>query len=144
MLTIYEDEEFRDEPLSNDPEAVDEYDYKYLDHIYTYDLPETKQIALDEFYQTVKDYAAVAADGEDRVDMLESYESPLDSLELFLYSDFPFNMIFIEDGEGTFFEPSADSVKESIDAVVADTPPDKVPNWVVSVGDFPIKIKERE
>ncbi len=66
MLTIFEDEELRDEPLSNDPAAVDEYDWKYLDHIYTYDLPETKEIALNEFYQTIKNYAASASDGQDR------------------------------------------------------------------------------
>lgn len=36
---LYEDEEFRNEPLSG--ENVDANDYAYLSHIYTKDLPET-------------------------------------------------------------------------------------------------------
>ncbi len=67
VLHIYEDEQFRDEPPSGNPAAIDENDWKYLDHIYTYNLPETKEIALNEFYQTIKEYAREeATDGEDR------------------------------------------------------------------------------
>ncbi len=66
VLVIFEDEQFRDEPLSNNPDAVDENDWLYLDHIYTYNLPETREIALDEFYKTVKNFAVASPDGEDR------------------------------------------------------------------------------
>ncbi len=45
---------------------MDENDWFYLDHIYTYNLPETKDVALDEMYRTIKDFAAVSADQEDR------------------------------------------------------------------------------
>ncbi len=57
VLGIFEDEQFRDEPLSG--ESNDPDDYEYLDHIYTWDLPETRTIALAEFYETVKVSAEV-------------------------------------------------------------------------------------
>ncbi len=128
MLHIFEDELFRDEPLSGDPSAADENDYAYLDHIYTYDLPETKDVALAEQYAAIKDYSA------DRVDMLESYASPEEFEELFAISDFPFNMMFIEDGDGhTYGEswPSADNVLAVISRVLDNVPEGKSPSWVV-------------
>ncbi len=129
-MYIFEDEQFRDEPLSGDPTASDEYDYAYLDHIYTYDLPETKDVILAEQYAAVKDY------GADRVDMLESYESPENSRELFDISDFPFNMMFIEDGEGHIYGenwPGADNVLSVINRVLDNVPEGRSPSWVVSL-----------
>ncbi len=66
VLHIFEDEEFRDEPRATDGVTDDPDDYYYLDHIYTYDLPETKEVALNEMYQTIKNYAADSGDGQDR------------------------------------------------------------------------------
>ncbi len=63
--------------------------------------------------------------------MLEAYDDPEDAVELFLYSDYPFNMNFIEDGDGVYFEPSAGSTQDIIDRTLDNTPEGKVPNWVV-------------
>jgi len=57
-----------------------------------YNLPETKDVALAEMYQTIKAFGLDSGDGEDRVDMLEAWEDPFDQVELFQISDFPFNM----------------------------------------------------
>ena len=50
---MWEDDQFLDEPLSGYTD--DPNDYGYLDHIYTYNLPETRAI-LKEFYDTIKTY----------------------------------------------------------------------------------------
>ena len=55
MLHIWEDQQFPDEPLSGNTDDPD--DWNYLDHIYTYNLPETKMV-LEDMYRTIKDYAA--------------------------------------------------------------------------------------
>lgn len=46
VSTLFEDPEFRDEPLSN-ATGVEEDEHDYLDHIYTLDQPET----YDMIYQ---------------------------------------------------------------------------------------------
>ena len=53
VTKIWEDNRWLNEPLSHlttDPE-----DYDYLDHIYTLNQPETKDI-LHEFYDFIKSY----------------------------------------------------------------------------------------
>ena len=59
-----EDQEFLDEPLSNDPDATGPDDWHYLDHIYTSNLPETREEVLKPFYNLIKNYSA--GDGYDR------------------------------------------------------------------------------
>ena len=61
VLYAVEDEQLRDEPLSGTTEDLD--DYTSLDHIYTYDQPETRDV-LAAFHQTIKEYSA--ANGYDR------------------------------------------------------------------------------
>ena len=68
---LIEDGELRDEPRSNDTQAVDELDYRkrnkticiiyyiiifhrYLNHIYTNNLPETRD-TLRELYDYIKE-----------------------------------------------------------------------------------------
>jgi len=126
----FEDEQFRDEPLSNNPNAVDEFDWLYLDHIYTYDLPETKEVALAEMYATIKKFADDVNDGEGRVDMLETYASPQDMTELFLVSDFPFNMQLVEQNDAPTVITAA-NVQAILDDVIFYTPLERKPSWVV-------------
>ena len=45
-------------------------DYGYLDHIYTNNLPQTREI-LKQFQDLIKSYAAI--DGYDRLNMVEFY-----------------------------------------------------------------------
>jgi len=64
--------------------------------------------------------------------MLEAWEDPFDQVELFLYSDFPFNMEFIErDAVPTV--ATAENIENIINTVVKLAPENKVPNWVVSI-----------
>ncbi len=64
--------------------------------------------------------------------MLESYADPEDALELFMYSDYPFNMMFVEDGNNDPFVATASNAEDVIERVLENTPEDRVPNWVVS------------
>ncbi len=119
---LAEDPELRDEPLSGNSE--DPNDYGYLDHIYTMNLPETREW-LAEFYDVVKAYGEI--DGHDRVDMLEAYISKEELLEYYKFSDYPFNfgMIFYE-------EATADRIYDAINDQISQLPEGKTANWVVS------------
>ncbi len=118
-----EDEQLRDEPesgLTNDTQSHD-----FLDHIYTQNLPETREI-LGEFYNLVKAYGEI--DGYDRVVMLETYYSPEEMVPYYEVSDYPFNMNLVFYGD-----PSAERVMSVIQKSIDNVPEGKVPNWVVSV-----------
>ena len=58
---IYEDTEFRDEPLSNQSE--DPNDYNYLNHTYTFNLPEHYDM-IGQFNDILSEYELI--DGHDR------------------------------------------------------------------------------
>ena len=64
MAYIWEDEQLRDEPFGNNPDCQDPDDYVCYEHIYTRNLPETKDLVLSEFYSLIKEYSA--SDGYDR------------------------------------------------------------------------------
>jgi len=147
-LYIFEDEELRDEPASNNPNAVDEFDWLSLDHMWemtlfiisllqthvhshTYNLEETRTVALEEFFVTIKGYALDINDGDDRLDMLEVYEPPESLFILYRVSDFPFNMGFIEQ-DGVMTDLNAENVEDIINDILANDPIKQSPNWVVS------------
>ena len=50
---LVEDDQLEDEPESGDPAAVDEWDWRYLEHVYTNDLPATREL-LAHLTQYVK------------------------------------------------------------------------------------------
>lgn len=52
---LFEDENLRDEPLSNDPSATPD-DYTYLNHTYTMDLPATYDMVY-QFRKHVDNYS---------------------------------------------------------------------------------------
>ena len=58
---IFEDEEFKDEPISGESENPD--DYNYLDHIYTFNLPEHFDM-IWQFNEVLSEYEII--DGQDR------------------------------------------------------------------------------
>ena len=68
---IWEDEQLRDEPPSGNPNAIDEFDYDSLSHVYSNNLPETRDIVLAGFDRTIKSYSD--ADGYPRYCYLEKY-----------------------------------------------------------------------
>ena len=62
-MFIWEDEQLRDEPENGNPDYPNPDDYYHYDHIYTSNLPETRDVLL-EMYQTIKNYTLI--DGYDR------------------------------------------------------------------------------
>ena len=57
MSSLVEDDQWRDEPRSYNPLAVDENDWLYYRHIYTDNLPETKTVLsfFDDFINSHDD-----------------------------------------------------------------------------------------
>ena len=72
VLWMMEDEQLLDEPESGFTDDPD--DYGYLNHIYTYNQPETRDI-LSIFHQTIKDYSA--ANGYDRCEKIMPSPLPM-------------------------------------------------------------------
>ena len=58
---LFEDPGFMDEPLSNKTSDQDSYDY--LDHIYTFNLPEVYDM-IGQFYNVLMEFEAI--DGHHR------------------------------------------------------------------------------
>lgn len=123
---IWEDENMPDEPLSGNTD--DPNDYGYLSHIYTTNLPGTRDV-LGEFYELIKSYEAI--DGNERISMLEVYLSPEEILPYYEVGDFPFNFQFI------FNDPdvTAEEIKYKIETTLNNIPEGKHANWVLGNHD---------
>eukprot|EP00095_Tigriopus_kingsejongensis_P002649 maker-scaffold441_size170131-snap-gene-0.35 protein:Tk02649 transcript:maker-scaffold441_size170131-snap-gene-0.35-mRNA-1 annotation:"hypothetical protein LOTGIDRAFT_141370" len=121
---IWEDDQMLDEPESGNPNAEDENDYGYYDHIYTNNLEGTR-IVLGEFYSVFKEVGAM--DGVPRVTMLEVYVGVEDQLKYYKVSDFPFNF-----GLLNVRGPPVQAVdaKREIDNILENIPNNYTFNWV--------------
>lgn len=127
VATIWEDDRYLDEPESGNPAAIDENDWLYYDHIYTYNLPETRDV-LGKLHQTIKEQAEI--DGYPRVTMLEVYLEVEEEMKYYECSDFPFNFAMISD------DPlNATIVKTIIDDWMKYMPEGKTANWVLGNHD---------
>ena len=87
---LFEDQDFKDEPLSGKTE--DPEDYNYLSHIYTWNFPEVKTVLAD-FTEAV--HLNTLGEG---VVMLEALSEDLtteDMMGFYSCSDFPFNFNLI-------------------------------------------------
>jgi hypothetical protein len=60
---LFEDPEFRDEPESGKPDIPDEDDYGFLDHIYTFNLPQVYDM-IHQFNDVISEFES--SDGFDR------------------------------------------------------------------------------
>ena len=60
---LFENPEFLDEPESGKPDIPDEEDYGFLNHIYTFNLPEVYDM-IHQFNDVIKEFEI--ADGFDR------------------------------------------------------------------------------
>ena len=120
---IWEDESMPDEPLSGNTD--DPNDYGYLNHIYTTNLPGTRDV-LGQFYEIIKSY-----EDTERISMLEVYLSPEEILPYYEVGDFPFNFQFI------FNDPdvSAEDIKYKIESTLNNIPQGKHANWVLGNHD---------
>lgn len=130
---LYENQEYKDEPLSRNFNPNDPNNYDNLDHIYTMDLPETLGIVKD-FRKTLDHYTDFVGD-EDSVVILESY-SPLETL-LSYYGNknepaatFPFNFIALflnQEDNSTVWETQIKEYYKSIG--------NRPTNWVLGNHD---------
>ena len=87
---LFEDQDFKDEPLSGKTE--DPEDYNYLSQIYTWNFPEVKTVLAD-FTEAV--HLNTLGEG---VVMLEALSEDLtteDMMAFYSCSDFPFNFNLI-------------------------------------------------
>ena len=113
---------------------TDPGDWLYYDHIYTNNLPETRQI-LKDFYDLVKNYK-ITERSEERVVMLEAWLDINSTMEYYQCGDFPFNfgfvnLEFLEDDE----MPTAKMVAEPINLWLENLPDGKTPDWVLGNHD---------
>ena len=125
---LYEDPEFLDEPKSNKTEDPDSYDY--LDHIYTFNLPEVYDM-IKGFNDVLEEYEAI--DGFDRVVMVEALSDSLSITDLMKYyevCDFAFNFNFV-----VHLDPQSNNLaadfEQQIENWMANMPNGKTANWVV-------------
>ena len=125
---LYEDPGFLDEPRSNKTDDPNSYDY--LEHIYTFNLPEVYEMIKD-FNNVLSEYEII--DGFDRVVMVEALSDSLSTQELMKYyesCDFAFNFNFV-----VHLDPKSQSMASDIEFLIDDwmknMPAGKTANWVV-------------
>jgi len=130
---LFEDEHFRDEPLSHI--TTDSEDYLYLVHIYTWNYPKVREV-LAEFTQLVHEQT----DNEGVV-MLEVPREMIVTSSLMKYyncSDFPFNFGFIVDLTALTLVDGLSG--HHLETVVYNwlkfLPENKIANWVLGNHDY--------
>ncbi|XP_018404444.1 PREDICTED: maltase 1-like [Cyphomyrmex costatus] len=126
---MYEDDQFRDEPLSNIP-GVPSDDYDFLNHIYTKNLPETYKV-LESWRKLMDDHSP----GNTKMILTEAYADFDLTIEYYRSgSTVPFNFMFISDLNN---KSTAADFKHSIDRWMNNVPngTEYVANWVVGNHD---------
>jgi len=127
---IFEDPEFKDEPLSH--QSDDPNDYNYLNHTYTFNLPEHYDM-LKQFNDVISEFELI--DGNDRVMMVEALSEDLSTEDLMKYTevcDFAFNFNFVVHLKSP---ASAEAIEEQILDWLQNLPAGKTANWVLDNHD---------
>uniref|UniRef100_A0A336M3M6 alpha-glucosidase n=1 Tax=Culicoides sonorensis TaxID=179676 RepID=A0A336M3M6_CULSO len=133
---MYEDIQFRNEPLSNWTNDPNSYDY--LLHIYTKDQNDTYDVVY-EWREFLDNYTRTNNLTDDKILMTEAYASIEDTMRYYQSSDgkrmgaqMPFNFELIYNLEnGT----TAPRIKRSIDFWLDNMPSGRTPSWVVGSHD---------
>ena len=129
---MFEDKAFLDEPVSN--KTTDPDDYGYLDHIYTWNLPEHYDM-IQQFNDVLSEYELI--DGFDRVMMVEALSSDFTTADLMKYykvADFPFNFNFVLHLNEN---ARAQDIEREITDWLKNMPEGKTANWVLDNHDNP-------
>ena len=129
VTKLVEDDRWLDEPSADDPNVTDPGDWLYYDHIYTNDLPGTREI-LKEFYTLVKEYN-LQTRNEERVVMLEAWLDINSTMEYYKCGDFPFNFGFVNMDQA----PNAEQTASLISEWLSHIPDGKITNWVLGNHD---------
>ncbi|XP_044744087.1 maltase A1-like [Chrysoperla carnea] len=132
---LFEDEQLRDEPVTNKPDCPVPSDKCYKYPIYTRNLPETFDMVV-QWRDVLKEYAA-KTDNVSKVMMVESYESPPLVMKYYGNSThdgacFPFNFQFIPN---VTIDSNAHEYKALIDKWMDNLPEGRVANWVLGNHD---------
>ena len=124
---MIEDDQLLDEPRSNSPDAEDELDWKYLDHIYTNDQNLTRSI-IAELSTFVKETY-----GPDKFIVLETDLDIPQVMQYYDCGDIPFNFNLARHINS---EVSAQKIKFEIDQWLDSMPVSETPNWVTGSHDI--------
>lgn len=132
---MYEDEGFKDEPLSGWGE---EGTYDYLEHIYTKDQNETYDVVY-EWREFLEKYTKDNDLTEDKILMTEAYASTADTMRYYESLDgkrkgahMPFNFALIYDLAN---DTTASKIKSGIDNWLDNMPNGHTPSWVIGSHD---------
>ncbi|XP_015607333.1 alpha-glucosidase [Cephus cinctus] len=133
---LFEDADFRDEPLS----GLDGYtsnDYYYLKHLYTKDLIENYNV-IQMWRDHIDNYNSKVNDGLQRAMFTEAYANI--SMVVLYYdygSQIPFNFFFIKDKDGVNLDTkvTASDVKNTVDMWMNNMPVNGTANWVIGNHD---------
>ncbi|KAF5286038.1 hypothetical protein FQR65_LT12973 [Abscondita terminalis] len=130
---IFEDDRLLDEPLSNSDASPDEY--KYLNHIYTSDQPETFDM-IYQWRQYIDDYTTEHG-GDDRVIMTEAYTDINNTMKYYgnttsKGAHFTFNFQLITKLNGT---SNAKDIVNAVNEWITHIPQQYTSNWVLGNHD---------
>ena len=124
---LIEDDDLLDEPRSHNPEAVDEWDWKYLNHIYTNNQNETRALVA-ELARFVKDNY-----GPDKLVVLETDLDIPEIMEYYDCGDLPFNFNLARHLRSDL---TGSQVKEEVESWLDLMGEGKVANWVSGSHDI--------
>ncbi|KAK4887008.1 hypothetical protein RN001_003279 [Aquatica leii] len=130
---IFEDDQFLDEPLSNLNVSKD--DYKYLNHIYTSDHPQTFDM-IYQWRQFLDDYTTEHG-GDDRIIMTEAYTNITNTMKYYGNSSmngahFTFNFQLITKINA---ESNASDIVNAVQEWLTNIPAQYTSNWVLGNHD---------
>ncbi|XP_018908637.1 maltase 2 [Bemisia tabaci] len=133
VMTIFEDELLRDNPRSNNPDALPT-DQQYLNPIYSRDQPETYDV-IKEFRKLLDDYSAKT--NTVRFMATEAYSNITQTMKYYGTEDepgahFTFNFLFIT---SLSQQSSARDFKRIIELWYSNLPIGKWSNWVIGNHD---------
>lgn len=133
---MFEDKEFRDEPLSG--ETDDPLSHQYTQHIYTKDLPEVYEMVY-KFREIADEHQKETQSTDAFVLMTEAYTNSKEYPKYFgngvkKGSQIPFNFVLMEELKKT---STATDIKKTIDDRIAAVPAKTRLNWVIGNHDQP-------
>jgi len=125
---LFEDLQFRDEPVSgktDDPE-----DYNYLSHVFTWNFPEVKEV-LKNFTLFVRE--ETGGDGFVMVEALSEDLTTEDMMSFYECSDFAFNFNLIVKLKSDNL--TGDNIRDAVADWLDNMPEGKTANWVLGNHD---------
>ena len=124
---LIEDDQLLDEPRSYNPDAVDEMDWKYLEHIYTNNQNLTRTIVSDVSTFVKENF------GEDKFVVLETDLGVPEVMDYYQCGDIPFNFNL---ARNLGADITAGKLLDEIQHWLGSMPDGEVANWVTGSHDI--------